>query len=107
MTQTDYPTLNWTTDSFALASTKEKVDASQLDSLLRGRKFGKKEDKDIDMCPPTQSYDPEELKELEDYCKKRGIIGINFPGMSPKAILNMLQHKCEGKDFIKKEILHG
>jgi hypothetical protein len=78
--------------------------------LLKGKTYGKNaEEKQSNMCPPIPEFDPTELKELEDYCKKRGIIGVNFGSMSPRMILKMLKGKS-GERVInetKKELLHG
>ena len=35
-------------------------------------------------------YDPSEVMELEEFCAKHGILGVNFGKMSPKATLSML-----------------
>jgi hypothetical protein len=81
-----------------------------VDSLLKGRKFGtKKEDVPFDMCPPAPQYGREEMLDLEEYCKKRGIVGVNFSGMNPHQILSMLKGKAEGKYTppTKRGILHG
>ena len=50
------------------------------------------------------------MKELEEYCKKRGIIGINFMGKSPKQIMAMLSGKMGDKTIsenTKRTILYG
>jgi len=107
--QENYPTLNWSTDTMAMAAPKEQVSASELNSLLKGRRFGQKQAADFDMCPPIPECDPEELRELEEYCKKRGIVGVNFNGMSPRAALNMLRGKVEGAHQAptKKGLIYG
>lgn len=38
-------------------------------------------------------YNPGDIQELEMFCKKHGILGVNFKNMSPRAILNMLKSK--------------
>ena len=107
--QTDYQTMTWNTGNFAMAAPTEQVSASDLNSLLKGRRFDRKQETDVDMCPPLPECDPEELKELEDYCKKRGIVGVNFSGMSPRLALKMLKGKVEGAmhSANKKELLYG
>ena len=105
-----YPILpRWTTDTLSMAAPKEQVSADDLNSLLKGRKFNQKPAPDVDMCPPVSDYDPVEMAELEEYCKKRGIVGINFNGMSPSAILRMLKSKVEGRHEapLKRGILNG
>lgn len=93
----------------ALAAPKEQVSASDLSGLLKGRRFGQKQAAEVDMFPTISECDPLELKELEDYCKKRGIVGVNFNGMSPRAALNMLRGKAEGtqRPQLKKGLLNG
>ena len=101
------PSITMNTSMLAHGKYAPEVD---VDSLLKGRKFGtKQEAKPFDMCPPLPNYDPQEMMELEDYCKKRGIVGVNFAGMSPNQILNMLRGKVEGKyaPTTKRGILHG
>jgi hypothetical protein len=87
-----------TTDSLAFAAPKQQVSQSELDSLLKDRRFNAIAASD----PTVPECDPNELKELEDYCKKRGIIGVNFAGMSPRAILQMLRGKTEGVASVSK-----
>lgn len=107
--QENYNNLNWTTNTMAMATPKEQVSASDLDGLLKGRRFGQKQATEADMCPVMSECDPVELQELEDYCKKRGIVGVNFNGMSPRATLNMLRGKVEGtqRTQTKKGLLNG
>ncbi len=60
--------------------------------------------------PNIQEFDPIDSKELEDYCKLRGIIGVNFGGMHPRQVLNMLKAKTgipTESTKSKKTILHG
>lgn len=56
------------------------------------------------------NFDPSELKELEDFCKSRGIIGVNFGNMHPKQVLNMLRSKTgipQESKSATKTLLHG
>ena len=90
----------------------QEVSPGELNSLLAGRKFGNKISNDVslDMQPTIETYDSEEAKELEEYCRARGIIGVNFNGMRPKAVLNMLRGKVEGRNqptSIKRQVLNG
>jgi hypothetical protein len=107
-----WPTMmTMNTSMLAPGKPPEEVSAVELNSLLKGRKFGvKKEDVPFDMCPPSPLYDIEEMQELEQYCKTRGIIGVNLNGMNPRAILRMLKNRMGDKTPInetKKEILYG
>jgi hypothetical protein len=61
-------------------------------------------------CNPENIVYPEEdIKELEEYCRQRGIIGVNFGKMSPSAILRMLRAKngipTEGTSAEKRILL--
>jgi hypothetical protein len=51
-------------------------------------------------------YSDEEIRELEEYCKSRGIIGVNFGSMSPRSVLNMLREKNGFQTEKKRSILH-
>jgi hypothetical protein len=42
---------------------------------------------------PIIQYDPNDIKELEEFCKKHGIMGFNTGKMSPKAALSMLKSR--------------
>jgi len=62
--------------------------------------------------PDIQSFDPKDVEELEEFCKSRGIIGVNFGRMNPREVLNMLKKKTgiptESKQYTtQKTLLHG
>jgi hypothetical protein len=107
--QSDYHTMTWNTGNFASAAPKEQVSASDLNALLKGRRFGRTDVPDFDMCPPAEHFDPNDMMELESYCKSRGIVGVNFTGMNPKSVLRMLKGRSEGiyTEPSKRSILHG
>jgi hypothetical protein len=42
---------------------------------------------------PNIQYNQDDVKELEQFCQKHGILGVNFKNMNPKSILNMLKSK--------------
>lgn len=58
-------------------------------------------------------HNHEDIKELEEFCNKYGILGINFKNMNPKTILNMLKSKMGVIDTestikkLNKKILNG
>jgi hypothetical protein len=95
-----------TTDSFALASPRQEVGELELNKLLGGRIFTGKHDSEA--IPSQVDCDPDDLQELEEYCQKRNIIGVGFPGMSPSSVLRILKAKHEGASTlsIKKGLLH-
>lgn len=83
----DYPTFN----------------SDMIHSLLIKRKF------DSEICIPTQ-YDQKDVEELEEFCLKHGIFGVNFGKMNPKSILSMLKSKMGIRDCVtenKKILLKG
>jgi hypothetical protein len=91
---------------------KDEVSASGINSLLRGKTFGTKavEDKPFEMNPGIPAYNDEDMKELQDYCSKRGILGVNFNGRDPKSILRMLKARMGDRSSInetKRGLLHG
>jgi hypothetical protein len=59
----------------------------------------------------VEQYNEDDVKELEEFCKKFGIIGFNCGRMSPKAALMMLKGKVGYREMplqeSKKQILHG
>lgn len=57
------------------------------------RKQSAIEDESGYINPPTQQYDPKDIQEVEDFCRKYGIMGFNFGKMNPKAALQMLKNK--------------
>jgi len=87
----------------------EEVSQSELDSLLRGRRFGvPKEPEQFNMTPAIPEYGEEDMQELQDFCSKRGIIGVNFNGMNPKAVLKMLKSRMGiTEQTSKRGILNG
>ena len=42
---------------------------------------------------PVIQYDENDIRELEEFCKKYNILGFNCGKMGPKAALNMLKNK--------------
>ena len=87
-------TMPFTTAMLAPHKAPEPVSDADLNSLLRGRKFGKRdEDLPLNMNPEIPVYDEAEMQELQEFCRQRGIIGVNFNGMNPRAVLKMLKRK--------------
>lgn len=41
--------------------------------------------------PPVQNYPEEDIKALQDYCQKIGVVGFGFGKMHPRAALAMLK----------------
>lgn len=48
--------------------------------------------------PPVAEYDPNDIYELQEFCKQHGIAGFNFGRMSPKAALKMLKARMGIKE---------
>jgi hypothetical protein len=62
--------------------------------------------------PDMQYFDPADVEELEQFCKSRGIIGVNFGRMNPREVLNMLKNKIgipteSKRSTYKKTLLNG
>jgi hypothetical protein len=109
----NYPAFNQiSTAHLSSMAPKDKVSDESLTNLLGGRKFGQRptDGGTFDMTPPIPECNQDDLSELEEYCRKRGIVGVNFAGMSPKMALQMLKGKTESiyaSTSTKKGILHG
>lgn len=56
---------------------------------------------------PVVSFDEEDVKELEEFCKTHGILGINFKNMNPKSVLRMLKNKMGILEETTKSVLLG
>lgn len=41
----------------------------------------------------VMEYNQDDILELEDFCRKHNILGVNFGRSNPKSILNMLKNK--------------
>lgn len=55
-------------------------------ALLKRKQKG-----DDTTLPPVSEYDPNDIYELQEFCKQYGIAGFNFGRLSPKAALKMLK----------------
>lgn len=101
--------MQFTTAMISPHAAPEPVSQVDINALLRGRKFGAgKDDLPLDMNPPIPECDPSELAELQDFCSKRGIVGVNFNGMKPAAVLRMLKAKMGITEQVNNRgILHG
>ncbi len=56
----------------------------------------RKQNKENPSISPTISFDVDDVKELEEFCKSNGILGMNFKNMNPKAVLDLLKNKKGG-----------
>jgi hypothetical protein len=60
--------------------------------------------------PEVVQHNPSEIRELEEFCSKHGILGVNFGRMSPKSTLNMLKSRMgirDSADKTEKILLKG
>lgn len=112
MDQLSFNTFNFSTMTSMLGRNEIKPYESKTGEFDPTKLFSKKNigDKPLGFQPDNvREYSPEEIQELEQYCKQRGIIGVNFGGMSPKTVLNMLKGKTgiptEGRTTDKKILL--
>jgi len=91
----------------------DSVSSADIQSLLRGRSFGnhkQQAEKPFEMNPSIPDYNHADMQELQDYCSKRGILGVNFNGRDPKSILKMLKARMGDRTSInetKKGLLNG
>lgn len=91
----------------------DSVSSADIQSLLRGRSFGNQKqqaEKPFEMNPSIPEYNDADMNELQDYCSKRGILGVNFNGRDPKSILRMLKSRMGDRSSInetKKGLLNG
>lgn len=89
------------------------VSSADIQSLLRGRLFGHQKQQaetPFEMNPSIPEYNDADMQELQDYCSKRGILGVNFNGRDPKSILRMLKARMGDRSSInetKRGLLHG
>ena len=109
MDQLSFNTVNFSTMASMLGRNEIKPYESKAGEFDPAKLFSKKniDDKPLGFQPDNiKEYSQEDIQELEEYCKQRGIIGVNFGGMSPKTVLNMLRGKTgiptEGKTSNKK-----
>lgn len=105
---------HWSTMNYPTMPTghsNDSVSSDAINSLLRGRNFGmsKMDEKPFEMNPPIPEYNEDDMRELQEYCKKRGIIGVNFAGRNPKAVLQMLKARMgeRSESISKKGMLYG
>jgi hypothetical protein len=49
------------------------------------------------------------MKELQEYCQKHGILGVNFGNRNPRAVLQMLKARMgeRSEPTIKRGLLNG
>ena len=109
MDQLSFNTINFSTMASMMGKNEIKPHVSKPGEFDPTKLFNKRnvDDKLLGFQPDNiQEYNPEEVKELEEYCKQRGIIGVNFGGMSPRTVMNMLKGKTgiptEGRVSDKK-----
>ncbi len=105
-----WSTMPMTTAMLSPHKRPEEVSSADLNSLLRGRKFGRDSEdyRQSSMNPEIPAYDEEEMKELQEFCRQRGIIGVNFNGMSPRIALNMLKGKMGmAEQTVKRGLING
>ena len=106
-----WPMMN--TSMLAPHKASPAVSSADIQSLLRGRSFGYQQSNEVkpfEMNPAIPAYNDADMQELQDYCSKRGILGVNFNGRDPKSILRMLKSRMGDRSSInetKKGLLNG
>jgi hypothetical protein len=78
---------------------KDEVSMSDINALLKNRSYNQE---------PSE-YNADDMHELQEYCQKHGILGVNFGNRNPKAVLQMLKARMgeRSEPTIKRGILHG
>jgi len=84
---------------------RDEVSMSDIKALLKGRSYNQ-EPLSYDQIP---QYDNNDMKELQEYCQKYGILGVNFGNRNPRAVLQMLKARMgeRNEPTIKRGILNG
>lgn len=106
-----WPMMN--TSMLAPHKASPAVSSADIQSLLRGRSFGYQQSNEVkpfEMNPAIPAYNDADMQELQDYCSKRGILGVNFNGRDPKSILKMLKARMGDRTSInetKRGLLNG
>lgn len=97
---------NWSTMNmnafYPRGKSKDEVSMNDINNLLKGRSYAQ-EPLAYNQIP---EHDPNDIRELEEYCKKRGIVGVNFGNRSPRAVLEMLKGMTNEK-ISKRGMLYG
>jgi hypothetical protein len=69
---------NWSTmnmDAFyPRGKSKDEVSMNDINNLLKGRSYTQ----EPLAYNQIQEHDPNDIRELEEYCQKRGILGVNW-----------------------------
>jgi len=106
-----WPMMN--TSMLAPHKASPAVSSADIQSLLRGRSLGYQQSNEVkpsEMNPSIPEYNNADMQELQDYCSKRGILGVNFNGRDPKSILKMLKARMGDRTSInetRKGLLNG
>lgn len=84
---------------------KDEVSMSDINALLKGRSYNQ-EPLSYDQIP---QYDGNDMKELQEYCQKHGILGVNFGNRNPRAVLQMLKARMgeRSEPINKRGLLNG
>lgn len=104
-----YSTMNYSIPP--MGKSNDSVSSADINSLLRGRTLGmsRMDEKPYEMDPPIPEYNEDDMKELQEYCSKRGILGVNFGGRNPRAILQMLKARMgeRSEPVVKRGLING
>jgi hypothetical protein len=78
---------------------RDEVSMHDINNLLKGRSYNQE---------PIE-YNADDINELQEYCKKHGILGVNFGNRNPKTVLQMLKARMgeRSEPTIKRGILNG
>jgi hypothetical protein len=78
---------------------RDEVSLSDINALLKNRSYNQE----------ISEYNADDMHELQEYCQKHGILGVNFGNRNPKAVLQMLKARMgERNNYVsKKGIIYG
>ena len=100
---------NWNTLNmnavFPRGKSRDEVSMNDINALLKGRSYAQ-EPLSYDQIP---QYDNNDMKELQEYCQRHGILGVNFGNRNPRAVLQMLKARMgeRSEPTIKRGLLNG
>lgn len=78
---------------------KDEVSMNDINALLKGHSYNQ---------DPVQ-HNSEDIRELQEFCQRHGILGVNFGNRNPRAVLRMLKARMgeRSEPATKRGILNG
>jgi hypothetical protein len=84
---------------FPRGKSSDEVSMSDINALLKNRSYNQE----------PAAYNADDINELQEYCQRHGILGVNFANRNPRAVLQMLKARMgeRSEPTIKRGILNG